>query len=258
MKTSANASQVFHFVMIKPTHYDADGYPIQWLRSAIPSNSLACLNGLAEDIRDRKALGDGVDLRLHTFDETNRRLKPEHIIRMIEAEGGRGLIAFVGVQSNQFPRTMDLARRFHERDLAVCIGGFHVSGCLSMLPEMPEDLREAQAMGISLFAGEAEEGRLETLLRGHLPGRAQAAVRSSWRLAGAGGRAAADPVPGPRRPDVPFGDQRRSRPRLSVPVLVLHHHQRAGAQKPVPYSRRPGKDYSRQPPAEHYLAVHHR
>ena len=33
---------LFHFVMIKPTHYDDDGYPIQWLRSAIPSNTLAC------------------------------------------------------------------------------------------------------------------------------------------------------------------------------------------------------------------------
>ena len=47
----------FHFVMIKPTHYDDDGYPIQWLRSAIPSNTLACLNGLAEDARSREVLG---------------------------------------------------------------------------------------------------------------------------------------------------------------------------------------------------------
>ncbi len=34
----------FHFVMIKPTHYDDDGYPIQWFRSAIPANTLAALN----------------------------------------------------------------------------------------------------------------------------------------------------------------------------------------------------------------------
>jgi hypothetical protein len=27
---------VLHFVMIKPSHYDDDGYPIQWIRSAIP------------------------------------------------------------------------------------------------------------------------------------------------------------------------------------------------------------------------------
>jgi hypothetical protein len=36
---------LLHLVLIKPTHYDDDGYPIQWLRSAIPSNTLACLNG---------------------------------------------------------------------------------------------------------------------------------------------------------------------------------------------------------------------
>jgi hypothetical protein len=151
--------------MIKPTHYGGDGYPIQWVRSAIPSNTLACLNGLAADFRQRKGLGDDVDIRLHTFDETNCRIKPDRIMRMIEADGGRGLIAMVGVQSNQFPRAVDLARRFRERNMPVCIGGFHVSGCLSMLPEMPEDLKDAQALGISLFAGEAEEHRLDMVLR---------------------------------------------------------------------------------------------
>ena len=39
----------FHLVLIKPTHYDDDGYPIQWVKAVIPSNTLACLNGLAED-----------------------------------------------------------------------------------------------------------------------------------------------------------------------------------------------------------------
>ena len=41
-------SNLFHFVMIKPSHYDDDGYPIQWIRSFVPSNTLASLNGLAE------------------------------------------------------------------------------------------------------------------------------------------------------------------------------------------------------------------
>ena len=47
---------IFHFVMIKPTHYDDDGYPIQWLRSAIPSNTRACLNALAEDAKRRQVI----------------------------------------------------------------------------------------------------------------------------------------------------------------------------------------------------------
>jgi hypothetical protein len=68
------------------------------------------------------------------------------------------------VQSNQYPRAMDIARRLRARGVQVCIGGFHVSGTLAMLPEMPAELREAQALGISLFAGEAE-GRLDEVLR---------------------------------------------------------------------------------------------
>jgi hypothetical protein len=155
----------FHFVMIKPTHYDDDGYPIQWLRSAIPSNTLACLNALAEDAKRREVLGAGVEIRLHTYDETNRRVRPDQIIRMIRREGGRALIGLVGVQSNQFPRAVDLARPFLAAGLPVCIGGFHVSGCIAMLPELPADIREAQQLGISLFAGEAEELRLDQVLR---------------------------------------------------------------------------------------------
>ena len=107
----ANAA-LFHFVMIKPTHYDDDGYPIQWFRSAIPSNTLACLNGLAEDACRREVLGPDVEIRLDTFDETNRRVQPAKIIAKIRRAGGRALIALVGVQSNQFPRAVDLARPF--------------------------------------------------------------------------------------------------------------------------------------------------
>src|SRR5208282_3423481 len=133
---------LFHFVMIKPTHYDDDGYPIQWIKSAIPSNTLACMNGLAEDMRRQQVLGPGVDLRLSTYDETNRRIKPGRIIREIRKAGGRALICLVGAQSNQFPRAMDLARPFLEAGLPVSIGGFHVSGCIAMLPKMTPELRE--------------------------------------------------------------------------------------------------------------------
>jgi radical SAM family protein len=156
---------VFNLVMIKPTHYDDDGYPIQWVRSAIPSNTLACLNGLAEDARARRVLGPEIDICIYTYDETNRRVQPSQIIKLIRAAGGKALICLVGVQSNQFPRAVDLAGPFLTAGLPVCIGGFHVSGCIAMLPELPPDLVEAQSRGISLFAGEAEEGRLDSVLR---------------------------------------------------------------------------------------------
>jgi Radical SAM superfamily len=154
----------FTFVLVKPTHYDDDGYPIQWYRSALPSNTLACMYSLAEDARRREVLGSGVAFQIETYDETNRRVVPSRIIRDLKRCGGRALVGIVGVQSNQFPRTMDIARQFRAAGVQVCIGGFHVSGCIAMLPEMPSEMREAQAMGISLFAGEAEEHRLDEVL----------------------------------------------------------------------------------------------
>jgi Radical SAM superfamily len=156
---------IFHLVLIKPTHYDHDGYPIQWVKAAIPSNTLACLNGLAEDASRRRVLGPDVTIRVHTFDETNRRVRPNRIVRIIQRVGGRALIGLVGVQSNQFPRAVDLARPFLRAGLPVCIGGFHVSGSIAMLPEMPGEMHEAAALGISFFAGEAEHGRLDRVIR---------------------------------------------------------------------------------------------
>jgi hypothetical protein len=98
-----SSASLFQLVLIKPTHYDDDGYPIQWFRSAIPSNTLACLNGLAEDVRRRRVLGPEVEIRIGTYDETNRRVRPDRIIRQVRRAGGRALIGLVGVQSNQFP-----------------------------------------------------------------------------------------------------------------------------------------------------------
>ncbi len=156
--------KTFHFIMIKPSHYDADGYVIQFWRSAMPSNTLATLYGLAADCAGRRVLGDDVEIRLSELDETNRRVNVGKYIRRIKRDGGHGLIGLVGVQSNQYPRALDLARQFRAAGLPVVIGGFHVSGCLSMLPEPTPELIEALKLGVTLFAGEAE-GRLETVLR---------------------------------------------------------------------------------------------
>jgi radical SAM superfamily enzyme YgiQ (UPF0313 family) len=152
----------FALVLVKPSHYDDDGYVIQWFRSSIPSNSLAALNGLAHDCARRRVLGDDVDISIHAFDETNTRIRPERLAKLIE-RADRGMVMLVGVQSNQFPRALDLARPLRARGIAVGIGGFHVSGTVAMLDGLDADLDRARQMGISLFAGEAE-GRLEEVL----------------------------------------------------------------------------------------------
>jgi radical SAM superfamily enzyme YgiQ (UPF0313 family) len=154
-------SRRFCLILVKPSHYDDDGYVIQWLLSAIPSNSLADLYGLALDCADRKILGD-VPIEIHAFDETNTRIRPKEFARMIK-DAGAGMVMLVGVQSNQFPRALDIARPLRARGIQVGIGGFHVSGTISMLDGDDRHLDQAKAMGLSLFAGEAE-GRLDQVL----------------------------------------------------------------------------------------------
>ncbi|HEX9984756.1 MAG TPA: radical SAM protein [Thermoanaerobaculia bacterium] len=156
-------SRRFCLVLVKPSHYDDDGYVIQWFRSAIPSNSLAALYGLARDCAARNVLGDDVELEIHTYDETNTRIRPERLARLIE-RAGSGMVMLVGVQSNQFPRALDLARPLRERGVQVALGGFHVSGTISMLQGNDAGLHAARALGVTLFAGESE-GRLDDLLR---------------------------------------------------------------------------------------------
>jgi len=158
------ARETFKLYLIKPSHYDDDGYVIQWVKTGIPSNTMAALYGIAQDCIERRALGDNVDIDIIAQDETATRIRPERIIRDIRRSGGKGLVALVGVQSNQYPRAVDIARPLRTAGIQVCIGGFHVSGCLSMLPKIPPEIVEAMDLGISIFAGEAE-GRLDEVLQ---------------------------------------------------------------------------------------------
>src|SRR5206468_9854106 len=144
--------------LIKPSHYDDDGYVIQWWKSWIPSNSLACLYGIATDLAERRALGSEVAIEIRAYDECHTVIPIRRIIRRIK-DAEAGLVCLVGVQSNQFPRAIDLAARFRDAGIPVAIGGFPISGCLAMRPERPTHLAAAKDLGGALFAGEGE-GRL--------------------------------------------------------------------------------------------------
>ena len=160
----AASSRVFHIILIKPSHYDDDGYVIQWMSSGVPSNTLATLYGLALDCAERRVLGEDVDIQISAYDETNTRIKIKKIVKQIRASKSRGLVCLVGVQTNQFPRAVDIGRALRAAGIPVCIGGFHVSGSIAMLPHLAPELQAALDLGITLFAGEAE-ARLAGLLR---------------------------------------------------------------------------------------------
>ena len=156
--------RTFQLVLIKPSHYDDDGYVIRWWRSMIPSNSLAAVYGIAADCAERRVLGDDVDIEITPIDEMNTRVDIAAIIARLRQNGNFGLVALVGVQSNQYPRAIDLARPLRAAGLQVAIGGFHVSGCLAMLDGRAVQLDACRDLGIAMFAGEAE-GRFDGVLR---------------------------------------------------------------------------------------------
>jgi len=64
IRAKTTARQLFHLYLIKPSHYDDDGYVIQWARSSIPANTLAALYGLALDCAQRNVLGEEVEIRI--------------------------------------------------------------------------------------------------------------------------------------------------------------------------------------------------
>jgi hypothetical protein len=60
--------------LIKPSHYDDDGYVIRWWRAMIPSNSLAAVYGIAADCAERQVLGPDVAIDIAVSDETNTHI----------------------------------------------------------------------------------------------------------------------------------------------------------------------------------------
>jgi hypothetical protein len=150
----------FLLVLIKPSHYGEDGYVIRWWRTIIPANSMAAVYGIAIDCAERQVLGPDVEIEVEVIDEPNTRVDIPEVIKRFKRNGCFGLVGLIGVQSNQYPRALDLARPLREAGIQVMIGGFHVSGCLSMLDGHAVGLDECRDLGVSMFAGEAE-GRLD-------------------------------------------------------------------------------------------------
>src|ERR1700757_862048 len=92
----------FFVEIIKPSHYDDDGYVIQWVRGFIPSNSLACLYALVQSTAERCVLGEDVDVVANAYDEMTTVIPVRAIIHRLQQGGGRGLVLMAGVQTNQF------------------------------------------------------------------------------------------------------------------------------------------------------------
>lgn len=76
---------------------------------ADPSNSLASVHGLTRDIIERQGLGPEWAFDVVTIDETNTVIDLAEVSRRVRGAKA-GLVMLIGVQSNQFPRALDIAR----------------------------------------------------------------------------------------------------------------------------------------------------
>lgn len=144
-------------VLIKPSKYDDEGYVIRHWRGVLPSNTLACLYGLTEDVKQRQALGAGIAIDVEIFDDTVQKIPERRIIASNRLPGTKTIVGLVGVQSNQFPRAADLARRFRAGGLTVMIGGFHVSGVMALFPNGSPEIQELLDLGVTVVIGEVED-----------------------------------------------------------------------------------------------------
>ncbi len=166
----ARKYQTLHVVLIKASKYDDDGYLVRFWKGVLPSNTLSVLRGLTEDVKTRGVLGD-IDIRVDVFDETTEKVPVKKIVRWSRRPATKLVVCLVGVQTNQFPRAVDMGKEFRAHGIDVIIGGFHTSGTVNMLSPNEPDLQELYQESIVVVSGEVEgkwEGILTDLLNGQL------------------------------------------------------------------------------------------
>ena len=147
----AGAKRRFQLMLIKPSHYNDDGYVIRWWRALIPSNSLASDLRLSARLRRsaRRSVPD-VEIDIDVIDETNTRVNiPKLHPPLPQPDGIRSGWSGRRAVKPVSARARHCAGRSVKPGSPVAMGGFHVSGCLSMLDGKAIDLDLARASSAS-------------------------------------------------------------------------------------------------------------
>ncbi len=166
----AHNYKTLRIVLIKPSQYDDDGYMIRFWKAVLPSNTLSVLQGLTEDIKQRRVFGD-MTIQVDTFDEVAEKVPVARIVTWDRHPSVKLLVCLVGVQTPQFPRAVELGKQFRKHGIDVLMGGFHTSGTINMLGDQGPDIQGLYRESIIVIAGEVEghwEGILADVLNGQL------------------------------------------------------------------------------------------
>ena len=83
-------------VLIKPSKYDDEGYVIRHFRGVLPSNTLACLSSLTQDVAKRGLLGKEIELKVELIDDTVQKIPVKRIIKSNRLPDRRTIVALGG------------------------------------------------------------------------------------------------------------------------------------------------------------------
>lgn len=159
-------------ILIKPAHYDPDGFVYRFRRGVLPSNSLAAMHTLTAQAL-AGIVPAGVRTELYVLEDGVQRhaRQLQRLARRFPEPGTRLIVGLVAVQTAQFPRACDLISQWQSRGAACVIGGFHVSGSIAALHDgiadsrrpgipcpgtMPPEIQQLLDRGVVVFHGEAE------------------------------------------------------------------------------------------------------
>ncbi|MFA6471852.1 MAG: radical SAM protein [Candidatus Latescibacterota bacterium] len=148
--------------LIQPSRYDDEGFVIQYCKGVLPSNTLACLRSLTLDFADSWKKDKDITITVESYDEVVNTIPFQKLAKKNKGSN-KVVAALVGVQSNQFARASDMAKKLTSLGIKTLIGGFHVSGIISLFGKPSPEMKELMDLGITLVHGEAEN-RWESIL----------------------------------------------------------------------------------------------
>ena len=194
----------------------------------IPWRASTASPGIA---RERKVLGDDVAIEVDAYDEMNTKVPiDKHRSARSSSRAMTGSSASSACNRTSIPRAMAIARQFRARGVKVAIGGFHVSGML-----VDAERADARARGgASSSASPSSRAKRRSISRRSSRTFMPAARSRSTTTC------TTCPIFNSRPSLICRGGScerydgitivLRCRARLSLPMLLLHHHQCAGPE----------------------------
>lgn len=155
LKESAKKIESLTVTLILPSRYDDEGYIVRYLKGVLPSNTIACMRALTLEIAERWKVEKGLNFSVEIYDEVVDRIPFKHLASLNKGSN-KVIAALVGVQSNQFPRASDIAKKMTSLGIKTVIGGFHISGIIALFGEPSPEIKELMDIGVTMVHGEAE------------------------------------------------------------------------------------------------------